>query len=358
MVHGIISFIFSFILCFILILLKKFNIKLGIDLNSSGPQKHHETPTLRLGGIAIFIAVLLSVLLLFKKEILYFIISSAPIVLSGIAEDLTGRVSVKIRFLASIISAIFGIILFHALITRVNLPLIDNVISISFISFFVTIIAVAGVTNSFNIIDGYNGLISIVSVIIFSGFAYIAFKVNDFEIIYISIFMIGAILGFFLWNYPYGKIFMGDGGAYFIGFIVAEISIILTNKHSQVSAWFPLLLCIYPIFETIFSIYRRKFIKKTHPFLPDSLHLHQLIYKRIVPYLFNSNIKNSLLCRNSATSPFLWFLTLLSFIPSIVFWNNTVLLIIFTLFFTIIYVILYKSIVKFKAQKFFKFFKE
>ncbi len=165
--------------------------------------------------------------------------------------------------------------------------------------------------------------------------------------------MIGGIAGFFIWNYPFGKIFLGDGGAYFIGFTIAVLSVMLVKNHPQVSPWFPLLAVIYPAFETVFSIIRRKFHKKHHIDSPDSHHLHQLIYKRVVPFVFDIQ-RSEKLMRNSATSPFLWLICSFGAIPAVMSWQNTPILVIFTVLFCWFYVWLYRSIVRFKFGRMIK----
>ena len=93
---------------------------------------------------------------------------------------------------------------------------------------------------------------------------------------------IGAVLGFFVWNFPAGLIFLGDGGAYFIGFVLAELSVLLLAATRGVSPMFPLLLCAYPIFETIFTMYRRSVLRGVATAQPDGIHLHTLIHRRLM----------------------------------------------------------------------------
>jgi UDP-N-acetylmuramyl pentapeptide phosphotransferase/UDP-N-acetylglucosamine-1-phosphate transferase len=214
----------------------------------------------------------------------------------------------------------------------------------------VTCFAVAGVANAFNIIDGYNGLSGMVGVIILGGIAYVAFQLHDFEIMIAAFVMIGAILGFLVLNYPRGLIFLGDGGAYLIGFWVAELSVLLTVRHPEVSKWFPLLLCCYPIFETLFTIYRR-LVRKMHPGMPDAAHLHQMIYKRVVRWAVGSNDSVDMVIRNSLTAPYLWILTAMAVIPAVLFWDNAWALRGFALLFSVSYVLLYRRLVLFKAPK-------
>jgi UDP-N-acetylmuramyl pentapeptide phosphotransferase/UDP-N-acetylglucosamine-1-phosphate transferase len=163
--------------------------------------------------------------------------------------------------------------------------------------------------------------------------------------------MIGGLLGFLIWNYPRGLIFLGDGGAYLIGFWIAELSVLLTARHPEVSKWFPLLLCCYPIFETLFTIYRRLILKRTHPGMPDALHLHQLIYRRVVRWSVGSEDDRLLTQRNALTSPYLWLLCALAVMPAILFWRNHLALKFFVLVFACTYVWIYWALVRFKAPE-------
>ena len=162
---------------------------------------------------------------------------------------------------------------------------------------------------------------------------------------------IGSLLGFLLWNYPRGLIFLGDGGAYLIGFWIAELSLLLVLRNPTVSKWFPLLLCFYPIFETLFTIYRRVIVKRINPGIPDAAHLHQIIYKRVVRWAIGSSHGALQLQRHAITAPYLWLLSSLAVIPAVLFWNNHIALKLFTILFAITYVWLYWSIVKFRTPK-------
>jgi UDP-N-acetylmuramyl pentapeptide phosphotransferase/UDP-N-acetylglucosamine-1-phosphate transferase len=217
------------------------------------------------------------------------------------------------------------------------------------LAIMITCFAVAGVANAFNIIDGYNGLSAMVGVIILGGIAYVAFQLADFHIMIAALALMGALLGFLVWNYPRGLIFLGDGGAYFVGFWIAELSVLLTARHPEVSKWFPLLLCFYPIFETLFTIYRRVFVLRTHPGMPDAAHLHQIIYKRLVRWAVGSSLPEDRLIRNALTAPYLWVLTSLTVIPAVLFWRYAWVLQVFALLFAVGYVLLYRMIVRFKT---------
>ena len=284
---------------------------------------------------------------------LLLVTAGLPAFFFGLLEDLTKKVGIKVRLVATFFSAGLAGILLNAWLSSVQIFGIDDLmIAYPIIAIGITCFAVGGVANAFNIIDGYNGLSAMVAVIILSGIAYVAFQLNDHSIMISCLSMIGALLGFLLWNYPRGLIFLGDGGAYLVGFWIAELSVLITVRHAEVSKWFPLLLCAYPIFEALFTIYRRIIFKKVHPGMPDALHLHQLIYRRIVRWSITSDRTGLKIQRNSLTSPFLWLLCLLAVIPAVLFWRNHIALKLFFLVFALTYVWLYWSIVRFKTPPF------
>ena len=332
------------------------NLNIGYDIEK-GPQKYHSKPIPRTGGFAIYLAVLSTTLLsdFFKNSktsfcaqmLSCFFLIALPIVMSGFLEDITKKIPPKWRLIGAFISALLFIFIFDTYVDRVNIPLLDEILSIKIFAILFTAFAITGVSHAFNIIDGFNGLASGVAILIFSAYAYIAYILSDEFILNLSLALVAATLGFFVWNYPFGKIFLGDGGAYFLGFSSASIGVLLVNRHPEVSPWFPLLLNLYPVWETLFSIYRRKFIKEYPPHMPDSFHLHQLIYKRITKN-FLSNKKDALK-RNYLTTPFLWFMELMCVIPAVLFWNNTLVLILCSLAFVTFYTWLYFRIVKFKT---------
>lgn len=326
------------------------------DSDLSGVQKFHAVAVPRVGGISIILAVLLALCLCYFQSFevgtfgLLLTLSALPAFFSGLIEDLTKKLGVRIRLLATIASAGLAGFFLNAWLNNVQILGIDDLmLAYPFVAIFITCFAVSGVANSFNIIDGYNGLSGMVAVIILSGITYVAFQVGDYPIMITALAMIGALLGFLVWNYPGGLIFLGDCGAYLVGFWVAELCVLLTARHPEVSKWFPLLLCFYPIFETLFTIYRRVVIKKSHPGMPDSSHMHQLIYMRIVRWSVGSEGSSLKTQRNSLTSPYLWALTVLSVIPAILFWRYHIILKIFTVLFAITYIYIYVKIVRFKV---------
>ncbi len=138
----------------------------------------------------------------------------------------------------------------------------------------------------------------------------------------------------------------------FLGFWFAELSILLLVRNpGEVSLLFPLLVCIYPVFETVFSAYRRRVLRGQSAGNPDGMHLHSLIYRRVMLWASDEENVRALTQRNSMTSPFLWLLCMLSAIPALVFWEETVALVLFLLLFVISYLALYWGIVRFRSPR-------
>jgi UDP-N-acetylmuramyl pentapeptide phosphotransferase/UDP-N-acetylglucosamine-1-phosphate transferase len=146
-------------------------------------------------------------------------------------------------------------------------------------------------------------------------------------------------------------IFLGDGGAYFLGFWFAELAVLLLVRNPTVSPLFPLLVCIYPVVETLFSIYRRRVLRAVPPSMPDGIHLHSLIYRRMMRWAVGPDNARALSRRNSMTSPFLWLLCMASAAPAVLFWDQTPWMVAFLVLFAFSYIALYWRIVRFKSPR-------
>lgn len=358
----IITFFLSLTISLILIRYKHLHQKLTNDHDLLGPQKFHYYPVPRVGGLSIFLSLVLSSIFLYgffsiEKGLFLFTICwcALPAFAIGLIEDFTKKIGVKARLFVIALSAYMSIYFLNVLITNIQIPGIDLILSIGGIAIIVTIIAITGLANAYNIIDGFNGLASMVAIISLLAIGYVAFRVNDFLLASVCMIVIGAISGFFVWNYPRGLIFLGDGGAYLIGYLIATLSILLVIRSQTVSPWFALLVNFYPIFETLFTIWRRRVHQGKNPSLPDGAHFHSLIYRRVIRWAEAPKSKKNLTyIKNAKTSPYLWFLSSLAVFPAIIWWHTTWILQIFTLLFCISYVVAYNSVVKFKTPRAFK----
>lgn len=360
------SFFVSFLSCAVLTLLvikiaKKHGVALDSDVD--GVQKFHSHMVARIGGIPIFLAVTLASGISVLREPamapwLMSLIACGAIALSGgIAEDYTGKVAPSRRLLLTMLAALLAYWLLDARLDRIDLPWGPMPLHAAWIVLPLTVLAVAGIANAVNIIDGFNGLASMVSICMLMSLAYVAFQIGDMFVLVAALIVAGATAGFLIWNYPVGLIFLGDGGAYFIGFLLGELTLLLVIRNPEVSTWYAALLLIYPAFETIFSAYRRMFVRGKSPAMPDGIHLHSLIFRRVVRWTVGRREARALMKRNARTSPYLWLFSLMAVIPATVFWKNTVMLIFFCLLFIISYLWLYARIVRFKSPRWLFFHK-
>jgi UDP-N-acetylmuramyl pentapeptide phosphotransferase/UDP-N-acetylglucosamine-1-phosphate transferase len=279
------------------------------------------------------------------------VVAALPTFAAGIAEDVTKAQSPRRRLFFTAVSAALAVWLVDAAITRTDIPGLDWVVAFGAGAAIVTVFVVTGVANAVNIIDGFNGLASMCVLLMLVGLAYVAFDVGDGVVAALALAGIGALLGFFVWNFPAGLIFLGDGGAYFLGFYLAELAILLLHRNPDVSPMFPLLLCMYPVFETLFSVYRKKWLRGMSPGMPDGVHLHMLVFKRLMRWAVGNQDARGLTRRNSMTSPYLWILCSLSVVPAVLFYDSTLIQAVFIVLFALTYTALYWRIVRFRAPR-------
>lgn len=249
--------------------------KLFIDCHESDkPQRFHDEPTPRIGGVGIFAASIFAILSTFGITIF---IAAAIAFVSGIIEDLTGRVTQRQRLLVQSIGAFIFVLVGGYYLRTIGMGFeFPYLIAVGF-----TVFAIVGVTNAINIIDGLNGLAGGVSFFAFLSFAVLSFVLGDSELLFVCLSLAAATLGFLVFNFPKGKIFLGDGGAYFLGFMLAVLAVMLVNRHAGVSAWFFLAVLIYPIWEVVFSIARRRMADGKKAMGADKMHLHQVVMRSL-----------------------------------------------------------------------------
>jgi UDP-GlcNAc:undecaprenyl-phosphate GlcNAc-1-phosphate transferase len=348
----ILSFATSVILTGFVIRYQHLHNHVSGDRDFDGPQKFHTAITPRIGGLAIFMGITIATLYQWIVHpsigslLVPVLITSLPVFIAGIAEDVTKRVGVKMRLLAGFIAGLLFLWLFDITSMRFGFGALDVWLNHPWFVVLFLAFGVTGLSNAYNIIDGFNGLASMVAIITCLAIAYVAFKVSDPVVPHLAFILIGAIAGFFLWNYPRGLIFLGDGGAYLIGFVIAALSIALVARNPSVSPWFAIMVNAYPIFETLFTIWRRSVHQGKNPGLPDGAHFHSLIYRRIMRW---AHPGDQSYWANAKTSPYLWVLSSLGVIPALLWWNSTPALMASAVVFVILYNLTYRQIVTFRT---------
>lgn len=326
------------------------------------PQRFHKGHVPRLGGAGIMLGMgtawlvaglgteVFNVYWPFKAAAVA-LACMTPAVLGGIVEDVTQRVSVRYRLGLTIGSALLLCWVLGLGVSRTGVDVVDRaLVAWPYMAVLFAAIAIGGLPHAFNIIDGYNGLAGTVAVLVCLAISHVALQVGDRQLAAMVICLMGATLGFLIWNYPRGKIFAGDGGAYVWGMVIAVACVSLVQRHPTVSPWFPMLLLIYPVWETMFSIYR-KLARGQSPGMADALHFHQLIFRRIVRVAFADDEARQLLARNNRTSPYLWIFAAATVVPAVLFWNRTWVLVVFCALFVATYVAAYLMIVRFKVPR-------
>ena len=302
------GFVSTFLLCVFLVVTKRWHGELTMDF-TDGIQKFHTSPTPRIGGIPIVVGLIVAWgkapqdLQHMLTPILF---AGMPAFIFGVAEDITKRVGVMQRLLATMASGLLAWWITDYSLSRVDIWGVDWMMKFTFVSVIFTAFAVGGVANAINIIDGFNGLASTMSTLAFIGYAMMAWQLGDHSLAGVALILAACVWGFFWVNWPFGKIFLGDGGSYFVGFALAWIAVMLIERNPSVSTFAVLLVCAHPVIEVLFSIFRRR-IKKRHPGHPDRLHFHSLVKQRYVRRWFGG-FSNAV--RNSITGLLIGFMTL------------------------------------------------
>lgn len=322
------------------------------DVAGRGSHKVHRRVVTRIGGLSIFVGWLIGLAAssyhnaVPADTAVLWLAAMLPAFLGGLAEDFTKRVAPVSRLVASFVSAALAYWLLGAAVTRIDVVGFDALLSLPFIALPFTCFAIGGIAHAINIIDGLNGLATGVCLIALLALAYVAFQVGDWELIAMCGLGAGAILGFRVWNYPSGRIFCGDGGAYFLGAYVAILSTLLVHRHPQISPWFPVLLVLYPIWETLFSAYRRRVLRGRPMSRADKLHMHTLVYKR-VKHGQPDGLRRSR--RNSDASVAMVLFAAGSAVPAVLWWNDSTFLMTAAVAYVALYIAIYRRLVRFRS---------
>ena len=331
---------------------------LGRD-RAEGVQKFHVKPTSRLGGLAIALGLCTGAgalaLLAPKSDLtlhtLWFLFACIPVWLGGLLEDISHRVGPTLRLVLATVSATWLFGTMGVAVTRTDVWPIDLILMIPGAVFCTTLLVVAGFTHSVNIIDGFHGLACGLGLIAVSGLSFMAWRVSDLMLLQMCLLSLATMLGFFVFNWPSGGIFLGDSGAYLIGFWVVELGLLLAMRNPSISPMAPVVAGILPLIETLFSMYRRKIIRQHPVNHPDGLHLHTLVFRRL---LFNPQVHLTSTQKNTANAqvgPYFWLPATALTTLACLFMENTWAQLALMLCYLAMYIWFYRSLVHFKAPK-------
>ena len=337
----------------------------AVRYDPDAPQRFHVGDTPRMGGVGMLLGWALALAALpwlqsigmagnidgARLQLPLWLLMLLPAFAGGVVEDLTQRLRVSWRMLLTLTSGLLAWVLLGVSVPHLGFAWVDGVWGAwPGLGIALAVLAMTGLPHAFNIIDGYNGLAGSVALVVCLALAHVAQQVGDRELATVAVTLAAATAGFLLWNYPRGLIFAGDAGAYLWGLLIAAISLLLVQRHPIVSPWFPMLLLIYPVWETVFSIYR-KLARGDSPGMADALHLHQLVYRRLVRSVLHDDEAQSLLMRNNRTTPYLWGFMVLSVAPALLFWRYSAVLLAFCVLFAVCYVWAYLTLIRFKVPR-------
>ena len=269
--------------------------------NYNAIQKIHEGEVPRIGGLIFTLPLIIYFAFNYHDysfNILSLIVSILLIFSISFYEDLQQILSPKFRLFLLFLSLLVFIHFIN--LPDIKIPFLEIISKYQIIKYALFILSLMLIINGFNLIDGLNGLSNFTFFSILISNFYLANEYGDQEIKDL-ILMIICMMGFVLFlNFPFGKIFMGDSGAYVYAFISGAITIINFQRNESIDTLIAMTILAYPITELLFSIFRK--LKNNYsPLKPDVQHLHHLMF---------SSLKGSRLYRNNTASillaPF-WF---------------------------------------------------
>ena len=338
----------SALVCLLVVATQGLHGRLTLD-GAAGVQKFHTRPTPRVGGLGVFLALALAAWAAPGEAghwMRVMLLAGLPAFLAGFAEDLFKRVGVRERLLATMLSGVLAWGLCGVSLTRLDVIGLDFLLGWLPLSVAFTAFAVAGVANAVNIIDGFNGLAGGVVLICLAALGAMAQLAGDAPLATVCLLTGAAVAGFLIVNYPSGRIFLGDGGAYLVGFGLGWLAVLLPMRNPTVSPWAAFLACSYPIIEVLFSVVRRH-RRKLNPGHPDRLHLHSLIKCRVIRKVLPDW---SRLAQNSAVAPLIWVFAGVPAAVAVVFREDLPSLVVLVLAVTALYAAIYRHLVGFRMR--------
>jgi len=251
------------------------------DLNVHKKHAAHSRPTSRLGGLAVCLSILTVMVINNEAWNVEIAISAFPIFVAGLMEDLGQSIRPKLRLTVGAFSAGLFVFFEHYYISEVGIEWVNLALSVTPISIALTVFCVVALINAMNFIDGINGLASGKTLMAAFALMWLSNAYNELNLTLLGTAIFSASLGLFMVNYPQGRIFLGDAGAYTLGFLLAVSLITLQNKQPEISAWSILLIIFWPIADMAHSIVRRRIGSQCSD-RPDALHLHHVIMRSLV----------------------------------------------------------------------------
>ena len=313
------SFIISIIFTLIFIKEKIIPNRYSND-HIKGSQKIHDSNIKRIGGLPIILSIISMLVICecffklnVKYDLLIIYIYCNIIFFVGFIEDLVKDIKPRYRLLALFLITFLWLINYGELIQNTNIDFVDNIIKFEAFAVILTIICIISTLNATNMMDGANGLLTIFVIIVSVILLFYASHSKDLFLINFLFILIGTLLGFLVFNWPKGSIFLGDGGSYFLGSILSTVLIYMSNELNNFNMLNALIIMIYPVWELTFTVFRRIYFS-SNVTQPDNLHLHTILHANIKKINLekkcnvNNNALTGLIINIIAISPSIIFL--------------------------------------------------
>ena len=337
---GAIGFLVAFLASALIVLTRSWHGTVTFD-TSTGPQKLHDAPTPRIGGVAVFAALWCASAAAPPpiRDLLFTLgASGTAVFVIGLAEDLTKGVPPGWRLSAALFSGLLFCIMSGYSVTRVDIAFIDGYLELDVVSFALTALMMAALCNGMNMIDGLNGLAPGAGIIMSAAVAVVAWLAGDSELMWLAIIISAVMAGFLAMNFPFGYVFLGDSGAYFTGFMLGALAIMLPVRNPEISPWASVVILAYPVLEVTHATLRKLLRNGYRPFEPDAVHLHMLLHRSFGRWVVKA-ARNPRLA-NPATGALLWVgpmtgLLFVVLLPPVRDWALLAIFLQFVLYFTV-----------------------
>lgn len=262
---------------------KRWHLRWTADTLDGQPQKIHSGDVPRVGGLCVLLALAIGVGLTESRLLPLLIVAAMPATLTGFAEDIGLRVAASVRLGVAFLSGGLFIWMTGEALFGVDLRPLDTMLQFAPVAIVFTMFCFAGIVHAMNIVDGVHGLSIGMTAMAAAALSAVCANVGLDELSVVSLLLSCAALGLLPFNFPFGRLFLGDGGAYLFGAMLAGLSIAAASQSEGVSAWFPLCLLAYPVIETLHSGIRRraKAGGVRAAFEADNQHLHTLLHRAI-----------------------------------------------------------------------------
>lgn len=291
------GFAVAVIVAWLMVHTRDFHIHITGDDPGGGPQKLHDEAIPRIGGLAILAGLTVQIWWLYFKatpetraslnaiQPIFLGLGLLPLFVLGMIEDVRQAVSVRLRLGMSLVAGGIACFLAGVRVEYLGVPIFDALIhsvpllALVFPPLF-TMVAVAGLVHAMNIVDGLNGLLAGISLVVLGVLVAVSESFGEHGLALLALAGMTGTLGFAFFNFPRARIFCGDAGAYLIGYLIAVIAILLVLRQSAISPWFALAVVVHPVTETLYSVGRR-FRLGLSPTHPDARHMHSLWAARL-----------------------------------------------------------------------------